>query len=151
MKIAGPMRKGQRHPVFCDGCCTELTYTRPSKFLCPLCAARREAVRQAAFQKNKPLATQAQLAVKRAVANGDLAKLDGSIPCVDCGKPARNYDHRDYHKPLEVDPVCLSCNKQRGPAEPYATNPPPRPTESQISAVLVAAGFPPAPYLRGAA
>ena len=35
--------------------------------------------------------------------------------CVDCGAPARDYDHRDYRKPLEVDPVCRSCNKLRGP------------------------------------
>ena len=36
--------------------------------------------------------------------------------CTDCGKPARDYDHRDYRKPLDVDPVCRSCNKRRGPA-----------------------------------
>ena len=52
--------------------------------------------------------------VSRAVQNGDLKKLDGSIPCVDCGKPARDYDHRDYAKPLDVDPVCRSCNSKRG-------------------------------------
>lgn len=50
-----------------------------------------------------------------AVRHGDLPKLDGSIPCVDCGRPACEYDHRDYKKPLEVDPVCKVCNFARGP------------------------------------
>lgn len=40
--------------------------------------------------------------------------------CVDCGKTAAAHDHRDWSKPLEVDPVCLSCNKKRGPAAPWA-------------------------------
>jgi hypothetical protein len=37
--------------------------------------------------------------------------------CADCGKPATDYDHRDYRKPLEVEPVCHSCNLKRGPAK----------------------------------
>lgn len=36
--------------------------------------------------------------------------------CVDCGAPASDYDHRDYGKPLEVQPVCNECNIKRGPA-----------------------------------
>jgi len=43
--------------------------------------------------------------------------LDGSIECVDCGAPATCYDHRDYSKPLDVEPVCWKCNAQRGPAK----------------------------------
>lgn len=39
-----------------------------------------------------------------------------TLKCVDCGKQAMYYDHRDYSKPLQVDPVCGSCNKLRGPA-----------------------------------
>lgn len=48
-------------------------------------------------------------------------KSDGSagVPCVDCGDPATGYDHRDYRKPLEVDPVCNPCNRRRGVALPY--------------------------------
>lgn len=53
--------------------------------------------------------------VSIAVRNGDLPKLDGSVPCADCGKPADEYDHRDYKKPMEVDPVCRVCNQARGP------------------------------------
>lgn len=35
--------------------------------------------------------------------------------CVDCGAVAEVYDHRDYSKPLDVQPVCRSCNLKRGP------------------------------------
>lgn len=52
---------------------------------------------------------------------GLLPHLDGSIACVDCGAPACDYDHRDYNKPLEVEPVCRRCNKLRGSAIPLAT------------------------------
>ena len=38
--------------------------------------------------------------------------------CVDCGAPARVHDHRDYRQPFITDPVCLSCNRRRGPALP---------------------------------
>lgn len=37
--------------------------------------------------------------------------------CVDCGAPAVCYDHRDYSQPEVVDPVCMRCNKLRGPAK----------------------------------
>lgn len=38
--------------------------------------------------------------------------------CVDCGKTATDYDHRDYNRPLKVVPVCRSCNYKRGGATP---------------------------------
>jgi hypothetical protein len=61
---------------------------------------------------------------KRGAASGRLfrAVKAGEIPparlyaCVDCGKPATRYDHRDYSKPLDVQPVCAGCNSRRGPA-----------------------------------
>ena len=40
-----------------------------------------------------------------------------TLICVDCGAQAHDYDHRDYRKPLDVVPVCRSCNLKRGPAE----------------------------------
>lgn len=37
--------------------------------------------------------------------------------CVDCReKWATAWEHRDYDKPLDVDPTCDSCNFARGPA-----------------------------------
>ena len=57
-------------------------------------------------------------AVTVAVATGVLPSLrSGAVPCKDCGKPATQYDHRDYAKPLEVEPVCGRCNLERGAAK----------------------------------
>lgn len=48
-------------------------------------------------------------------AYGHLSDLkDGLTPCADCGQPACEWDHRDYMKPLDVDPVCRACNQARG-------------------------------------
>lgn len=46
-----------------------------------------------------------------------LPTLDGLVRCTDCPKPATDYDHRDYDKPLSVEPVCHGCNIKRGPAK----------------------------------
>lgn len=54
-------------------------------------------------------------AVAKAVAKGLLPRAS-QFACLDCGKPASQYDHRDYTKPLDVQPVCRSCNVIRGPA-----------------------------------
>ena len=52
--------------------------------------------------------------VASAIIMGDLPKLDGTILCVDCSNKATQYEHRDYKKPLEVEPVCRRCNFIRG-------------------------------------
>ena len=52
--------------------------------------------------------------VSVAIRKGKLPKLDGTIKCTDCEKPAKHYDHRDYLKPLKVAAVCISCNHKRG-------------------------------------
>lgn len=59
----------------------------------------------------------AQGAVRRAVVAGKLPKVRGGrLPCVDCRRVrAHCYDHRNYGKPLQVAPVCHSCNLSRGP------------------------------------
>ena len=53
--------------------------------------------------------------VRTAISNGKL-KHPSKLKCVDCGKKAECYDHRDYAKPLDVAPVCSPCNVRRGPA-----------------------------------
>ena len=53
--------------------------------------------------------------VSRAISNGIL-KHPSKLKCVDCGKKAQCYDHRDYAKPLDVVPVCSPCNVKRGTA-----------------------------------
>lgn len=56
--------------------------------------------------------------VARAISKGVLPPAN-TCKCADCGKPAVCYDHRDYTKPLMVDPVCKSCDGKRGPGQPY--------------------------------
>ncbi len=53
--------------------------------------------------------------VSCAVRSG-IIKPPSQFSCVDCGLPASVYDHRNYYKPLDVQPVCRSCNVIRGPA-----------------------------------
>lgn len=55
----------------------------------------------------------AHTAVARAIRHGEI-KRPAEFACVDCGKAAEVYDHRDYSKPLDVQPVCRSCNVIRG-------------------------------------
>ena len=55
--------------------------------------------------------------VKKAIKNG-LLKPVKELKCLDCGCKAEIYDHKDYNKPLEVEPVCRSCNRKRGSAIP---------------------------------
>lgn len=62
----------------------------------------------------------AQKAVGAAIRRGELPPAS-TLDCADCSKPARCYDHRDYGKPLDVQPVCRSCNRRRGPARPVLT------------------------------
>lgn len=59
----------------------------------------------------------ARSAVFKAVKNGVLPSPKES-ECTDCGAQATQYDHRDYNKPLDVQPVCKKCNAKRGPAIP---------------------------------
>lgn len=61
----------------------------------------------------------AHVQVKKAIRRGDL-KPPTEFHCVDCGLLADRYDHRDYDRPLEVEPVCHSCNAKRGPARAAA-------------------------------
>ena len=53
--------------------------------------------------------------VKYAVDNGFLPKVN-TLTCVDCGKPATEYDHRNYDYPLGVEATCRKCNSRRGSA-----------------------------------
>lgn len=54
-------------------------------------------------------------AVAQAIRRGQLVKAKVLV-CTDCGKQARDWDHRDYRRPLDVQAVCRPCNLKRGPA-----------------------------------
>ena len=66
----------------------------------------------------EPHAKIAHQAVALAIRRGLLQKPN-LLDCADFGKPARQYDHRDYNRPLDVQPVCISCNALRGPAKRF--------------------------------
>ena len=69
---------------------------------------QREAYKRAAMRA-------AQI-VCRAIKAGNLIHPT-KLVCTDCKiQMASVYEHRDYAKPLEVDPVCQRCNMRRGPA-----------------------------------
>lgn len=53
--------------------------------------------------------------VGREIKSGRMPKAETLI-CHDCGIAAKDYDHRSYLRPLDVTPVCRSCNLMRGPA-----------------------------------
>jgi hypothetical protein len=59
----------------------------------------------------------AGLAVLRAVKEGRLLPARFFV-CEDCFGAAKEWDHRDYNKPLEVAAVCHGCNVRRGSAIP---------------------------------
>lgn len=58
---------------------------------------------------------QAYRFVKLAIGAGVLPDLAcGEYACVDCGAVATQYEHRDYARPLDVEPICKGCNLKRG-------------------------------------
>lgn len=79
-------------------------YSRTTRYMCAPCSG-----------PHLNLQRRAMSAVSRAVRRGDLPPAK-SLQCLDCGTAAKHYDHRDYSKPLTVEPVCGPCNHKRGPA-----------------------------------
>lgn len=83
--------------------------------------------------------------VAKAIARGQLPPATAHR-CVDCGTPATAYDHRDYTEPLNVAPVCRSCNGKRG----HAFNSFYRPESAgEFSKVPLRAAFPAGLVLAG--
>lgn len=92
----------------CAACGAEMIApSRVEKALCPECRGPYIVIQGHASSK-----------VSIAIRHGDL-KEPAKCKCVDCGEVAKHYDHRDYAKPLDVDPVCVSCNALRGMAQPF--------------------------------
>ncbi len=86
-----------------------ITKDRRKRTVCGRCVERRADARRPAQQR-------AIAAVGAAVMAGILPRAKTLI-CVDCARPAAVYDHRDYSRLLDVEPVCRSCNAKRGPAQ----------------------------------
>jgi predicted amidophosphoribosyltransferase len=89
--------------------------------ICPVCG--KQAFRWGNWKYCWPCYEAALPFISRAYYRVHAAVAAGKIPhpstliCADCGAPAQFYDHRDYEKPLAVDPVCRGCNYKRGPAK----------------------------------
>jgi hypothetical protein len=98
----------------CVLCEKSLRGMHPNQKFCRRCAkSPRRAYALAARMKGNHN-EQARMLTKYAVKIGFLPHPANSR-CVDCRRvQAECYDHRDYSKPLEVDPVCLRCNSSRG-------------------------------------
>lgn len=64
--------------------------------------------------------TNARCTMWKAIRAGRIIRLaESGVRCVDCGELATCYDHRDYTKPLMVEPVCGGCNAKRGVGFPH--------------------------------
>lgn len=64
---------------------------------------------------DEKIALLARCMVNAAVKRGIIPSLKvGDVACVDCGGVADRYDHRNYARPLDVEPVCAACNQLRG-------------------------------------
>lgn len=117
----------KRSPHLCGKCTTPWD--------CPDCQATRRRLQSEAalravetrrrnqsgyfrpFNAERYWQQRAHAAVQSAIKRGLLPGLkSGEYACTDCDDVAHEYDHRDYARPLDVEPVCRSCNKQRGTA-----------------------------------
>lgn len=99
----------EREPRACAACGAALPLVRHYKtYLCAGCKAS---------SGGKKAGLDAHRMVELAVRLGYLKPIS-ECQCADCGEPATDYDHRDYNRPLDVDPVCRPCNFKRGPAIP---------------------------------
>lgn len=102
------------HTITCEMCGEQETRPSNRARFCLGCARARSNERIRRWSEANPNVYLAHKATT-------LAKWRKEIPwpndfdCVDCGRPAECYDHRDYLRPLDVEPVCYSCNRRRGP------------------------------------
>jgi hypothetical protein len=108
--------RGCRIPISPGGTYLFTVDRYPTRKMCYRCSSDMAWFRHP-YQRN------AMLAVRAAIARGDLPPASRFF-CTDCSKPATCYDHRDYSKPLAVDPVCSGCNSRRGPAVISGVTPP---------------------------
>lgn len=106
----------------CETCRKPFNYAHPLTRFCFDCGKQRSKDCLKRRLEQRPIEGYGQQMAHRfvslAVAQGFLPPVD-TCKCVDCGSKAQAYDHRDYNRPLDVDPVCDSCNSRRGAAIPF--------------------------------
>lgn len=116
----------------CRECGTSIAQRHYLARYCFPCAEERRKRSTIRSWKNSPLRSGHEASrkiTKYAVKIGFLPPPT-DFDCQDCGKPAECYDHRDYNKPLDVDPVCVSCNSSRGRGIPLIL---PAANESEVA------------------
>lgn len=91
-----------RHKIITCVFCGDEELRHPRTRMCNGC---RPLLKRAAYRADTELC--------RAISHG-LVPPPEDFKCADCGRGAQAYDHRDYDRPLDVQPVCYSCNLKRG-------------------------------------
>lgn len=129
-KIAAPDRRrnGVFSRLFVDGqhVCLDCRSPVPPRYGRASLSLRCDGCSSSRYKAMSKLRGAAASALAAEVKNGRIPRAD-TLSCTDCGRPAEAYDHRDYTKPLQVDPVCRSCNVMRGPADVWPGGFDPRP------------------------
>lgn len=131
-----PTRKQDARYRYCDSC--RPCDPAPQRLDCEQCGADIRERYQGARFCFPCTRIRARISSRKYIPNNDnnvsravtkYAVKVGFLPdprnfiCMDCnGRQAECYDHRDYNKPLEVDPVCLQCNSSRGRGIPLHLN-----------------------------
>jgi hypothetical protein len=88
----------------CIDCAGEIDPYNDETWRCHRCQSEMARIRARAI-----------VAVRMAIKDAALRPAS-QLVCLDCEAPAALYEHRDYRKPLHVEPVCRKCNQRRGPA-----------------------------------
>ena len=105
--------QGRRHKN-CVVCAVDIQHMHYCCKLCEQCRKERRKYYSRRIQFVQNDNQRSRMLTKYAVKIGFLPD-PRDFQCVDCRRrQAECYDHRDYSKPLDVDPVCLSCNSSRG-------------------------------------
>lgn len=84
--------------------------------------AARSGLCEPCMRKHRADGRRASAEVTKAIRAG-LLKPAREHVCADCESQARDWDHRDYLRPLDVQAVCKPCNLRRGVAFDSACRP----------------------------
>lgn len=105
----------------CEDCGTNISHRHSNSRFCLGCSHDPKK-RRARSNRPIPCPNDRSRAVTKYAVKVGFLPPPTEFPCVDCGHRAECYDHRDYNRPLDVDPVCLRCNSFRGAGIPLKSN-----------------------------
>jgi len=107
--------------LHCGDCGVDISRHHYHRKYCWDCAAKRNRASSGRYVKAsvKQKTHNTIRNITRAAVKKGVLPHPRTLACLDCGNPAECYDHRDYNKPLAVDPVCRRCNNFRGAGVPH--------------------------------